>query len=138
MKQNQATLALAAPHQAARAHPALSGGQTLPASGPAYGPAHEQPARTLTPRQAASPYQPASMPTARKSRRITPLSLLRKVTRNTAGATAIEYGLLAGLMAIGLAAGLGALGDVITLLFNKLETETETVESGLPASDSTP
>ena len=138
MNQNQATLALAATHQAARTRAALisrktlASGQTLPVCAPtlAHAPTHVH--------ISGPACQLANGPANSKRRRITPLSLLRKVTRNTAGATAIEYGLLAGLMAIGLAAGLGALGDVITLLFNKLETETETVESGLPASDSTP
>lgn len=45
------------------------------------------------------------------------LHQLKHVTANQSGATAVEYGLLIGLVAIGLAGGLGALADLVNLLF---------------------
>ncbi len=47
--------------------------------------------------------------------------------QDTRGATAVEYGLLAGLVAIGLAGGLGALADLVNLLFEVIGDQTTEV-----------
>lgn len=49
----------------------------------------------------------------------------------TDGATAVEYGLLAGLVAIGLAGGLGALADLVSLLFEVIGNEAADVSSAM-------
>ena len=51
--------------------------------------------------------------------------------RDINGATAIEYGLLAGLVAVGLAGGLGALADLVNLLFDGISEETTNVATSL-------
>lgn len=58
-------------------------------------------------------------------------ALLHKVWHRTDGATAVEYGLLAGLIAIGLAGGLGALADLVNLLFEVVGDETATVADSM-------
>ncbi len=50
---------------------------------------------------------------------------------NTSGATAVEYGLLAGLVAIGLAGGLGALADLVSLLFDTIGEEAAEVSNAM-------
>ncbi len=50
---------------------------------------------------------------------------------DTRGATAIEYGLLAGLIAVGLAGGLGALADLVNLLFDLIGDETAGVTNSM-------
>lgn len=54
-----------------------------------------------------------------------------KFARNTSGATAVEYGLLAGLIAVGLAGGLGALADLVNLVFNMIGQETADVTNAM-------
>ncbi len=60
-----------------------------------------------------------------------PLSRLKKlglsIASDTHGATAVEYGLLAGLVAIGIAGGVGALSDLVNLLFELIGDETVAV-----------
>ncbi|MBO6504076.1 MAG: Flp family type IVb pilin [Kordiimonadaceae bacterium] len=51
--------------------------------------------------------------------------------KNTSGATAVEYGLLAGLVAIGLAGGLGALADLVSLLFDTIGDEAAEVSAAM-------
>ena len=51
--------------------------------------------------------------------------------KNTSGATAVEYGLLAGLVAIGLAGGLGALADLVSLLFDTIGDEAAEVSNAM-------
>ncbi len=51
--------------------------------------------------------------------------------KRTDGATAVEYGLLAGLVAIGLAGGLGALADLVSLLFEVIGDEAADVSSAM-------
>ena len=53
------------------------------------------------------------------------------ILRDTRGATAIEYGLLAGLIAVGLAGGLGALADLVNLLFEVIGDETSDVADSM-------
>jgi pilus assembly protein Flp/PilA len=50
------------------------------------------------------------------------LDLIRAFAREEDGVTAIEYGLLAALVAIGIIAGAGALGTGLNSLFNNLGT----------------
>lgn len=47
------------------------------------------------------------------------------------GATAVEYGLLAGLVAIGIAGGLGALADLVNLLFEVIGDEAADVTGAM-------
>ena len=51
--------------------------------------------------------------------------------QDTNGATAVEYGLLAGLVAIGLAGGLGALADLVNLLFDVIGDQTNEVAGSM-------
>ncbi len=59
------------------------------------------------------------------------ITLWRELKRDVRGATAIEYGLLAGLVAVGLAGGLGALSDLVNLLFEIISDETADVASSI-------
>ena len=58
-------------------------------------------------------------------------SLGQSLWRDTSGATAVEYGLLAGLVAIGLAGGLGALADLVNLLFEVIGDQTNEVAGSM-------
>lgn len=61
-------------------------------------------------------------------------SICRQLARSSSGASAIGYGLLAGLMALGVAGGFGALADLINQLFdiiiNGADQVSETLDSG--------
>lgn len=50
------------------------------------------------------------------------MKLIRKLIKNEKGATAIEYGLIAALVAIAAIAAMQALGTSITGTFNKVST----------------
>jgi pilus assembly protein Flp/PilA len=50
----------------------------------------------------------------------------KKFTREESGATAIEYGLLAALIALGIAAGATALGAELGLFFGRIATRLST------------
>jgi pilus assembly protein Flp/PilA len=52
-------------------------------------------------------------------------SLLRKFERDESGATAIEYGLIASLIAVAIIAGATALGTSINTTFNNLSTKMQ-------------
>jgi len=54
------------------------------------------------------------------------MSLLRKFLHDDAGATAIEYGLIAGLIAVGLIGGATLLGGGISNTFNYVATTMNT------------
>lgn len=58
-------------------------------------------------------------------------SVWQDLLRDIDGATAIEYGLLAGLVAVGLAGGLGALADLVNLLFDGISEETTTIATSM-------
>ncbi len=58
-------------------------------------------------------------------------ALWQALISDTRGATAIEYGLLAGLIAVGLAGGLGALADLVNLLFEVIGDETADVTDSI-------
>ena len=49
-----------------------------------------------------------------------------KLIRNSEGATAIEYGLIAALIALALVVGATALGNNINALFNRVATNLST------------
>jgi len=50
------------------------------------------------------------------------LKLLKKLKTNTSGATAIEYGLIAALVAVGLITALGLLGGSLDGIFTDAST----------------
>jgi pilus assembly protein Flp/PilA len=59
--------------------------------------------------------------------------LLRKLVRNESGATAIEYGLIAALLAIGIIAAVQGVGKQLNTTFKTVSTElgkSNTVKSG--------
>ena len=56
---------------------------------------------------------------------------MERFWQDTSGATAVEYGLLAGLVAIGLAGGLGALADLVNLLFDVIGDQTNDVAGSM-------
>ena len=47
---------------------------------------------------------------------------IRNILRNTKGATAIEYGLIAALIAVAAVSAMSALGDKISTTFNNVNT----------------
>ena len=50
------------------------------------------------------------------------MQFVRKIFRNNKGATAIEYGLIAALVAVGLIAALTALGSSLSAIFTHVST----------------
>jgi pilus assembly protein Flp/PilA len=50
------------------------------------------------------------------------MTQLRKIIRNSKGATAIEYGLIAALIAVAAITAMGTLGNKITQTFNNAST----------------
>ena len=54
------------------------------------------------------------------------MTLVRRFVRDEKGATAIEYGLIAALVAIAAITALGAVGSELTNTFNKVKTELDT------------
>ena len=51
------------------------------------------------------------------------MTFFKKIARDEAGATAIEYGLIAALIAVAAITAMGALGDQLSSTFNKVTTE---------------
>lgn len=49
--------------------------------------------------------------------------MIRKLFKNVKGATAIEYGLIAALIAVAAIAALGTIGDQLNQTFTKVGTE---------------
>jgi pilus assembly protein Flp/PilA len=47
---------------------------------------------------------------------------LKKFLRNEDGATAIEYGLIAGILCIGVVGFVGALGDAVQIMYDLVVT----------------
>lgn len=54
------------------------------------------------------------------------MTLVRKLFRNSKGATAIEYGLIAALIAVAAIAAMGALGSQLTKTFGNVTTGMST------------
>jgi pilus assembly protein Flp/PilA len=50
-------------------------------------------------------------------------NLFKQFVRDESGATAIEYGLIAAIVGIGIVVGLGALRDGLNNLFNNVNTQ---------------
>ena len=48
------------------------------------------------------------------------MKFIKKLRKNEEGATAIEYGLIAALIAVAAMAAMGALGDQLSTTFNKV------------------
>ena len=55
------------------------------------------------------------------------MRLLRSLSRSNDGATAIEYGLIAALIAVALIAGVGAFSDALLNVFGAVQERLETV-----------
>lgn len=51
------------------------------------------------------------------------MSFIRKFVKNSKGATAIEYGLIAALIAVAAVAAMGQLGTQLGTTFNNVTTE---------------
>ena len=54
------------------------------------------------------------------------IHVFKKFTREESGATAIEYGLLAALVALGITVGATALGTELGLFFGRIATRLST------------
>lgn len=50
------------------------------------------------------------------------MQFIRKILKNSKGATAIEYGLIAALIAVAAIAAMGALGNQLKVTFNNVTT----------------
>jgi len=66
--------------------------------------------------------------------RLLPYFFLR-LKRSVSGATAVEYGLLAGLVALGIAGGIGALADLVNALFDMIGETTSEIAGSLETED---
>lgn len=53
------------------------------------------------------------------------MTFINKLARDEAGATAIEYGLIAALIAVAAITAMGALGGTLTNTFNEVQTEMQ-------------
>jgi pilus assembly protein Flp/PilA len=51
------------------------------------------------------------------------MKMIKKLFKNEEGATAIEYGLIAALIAVAAITAMGALGDSLSNTFNEVDTE---------------
>jgi pilus assembly protein Flp/PilA len=50
-------------------------------------------------------------------------NLISRFVKNESGATAIEYGLIAGLIAVAIITAVGLVGTDVNAIFNKIATE---------------
>ncbi len=57
---------------------------------------------------------------------------VRTVAQDTGGASAIEYSLIASLIAIGIAGGIGALADLVAMLWNLMITAVTDASASFP------
>lgn len=58
------------------------------------------------------------------------MTLLRKILNDQSGATAIEYGLIAALVATGAVAAMGALGNSLSNTFTQVSTKMSNAADG--------
>jgi len=58
---------------------------------------------------------------------------LTRLKHCVSGATAVEYGLLAGLVAVGIAGGIGALAELVNAIFDMLGDNTTAVADNINA-----
>ena len=56
--------------------------------------------------------------------------LLNDYARDTSGATAIEYGLIAALIAVGMIVGATAVGEKVNAKFDEVATEMDKASAG--------
>ncbi|SCY72894.1 Flp family type IVb pilin [Microvirga guangxiensis] len=54
-------------------------------------------------------------------------SLLKRFSKNESGATAIEYGLIAGLIAVVIITAVGLIGTELEAVFNLIQTRLGTI-----------
>lgn len=54
------------------------------------------------------------------------MNTIQRLIQDESGATAIEYGLIAGLVAVAIIAALGTLGDSLNLLFSNVASTVST------------
>jgi len=64
-------------------------------------------------------------------------NILRRLRKNESGATAIEYGLIAALIAVAAIGAMTTLGGNLTDIFTTAADELETANSGASSSSST-
>jgi pilus assembly protein Flp/PilA len=57
------------------------------------------------------------------------MKFFNKLLRDEQGATAIEYGLIAALIAVAAMAAMGSLGDELNTTFTKVSTELSTANA---------
>jgi len=58
------------------------------------------------------------------------LPMIKQLIQDEAGATAIEYGLIAGLVAVAIIVALTALGDSLDSLFSQISDAVDSAASG--------
>ncbi|MEI6643810.1 MAG: Flp family type IVb pilin [Novosphingobium sp.] len=58
------------------------------------------------------------------------MTLIRKIMADKAGATAIEYGLIAALVATGAIVAMGALGNSLSNTFTQISTKMSNAQDG--------
>lgn len=58
------------------------------------------------------------------------MKFINKMLRDEQGATAIEYGLIAALIAVAAITAMNSLGDNLSTTFNTVSTEMETANAG--------
>jgi pilus assembly protein Flp/PilA len=59
-------------------------------------------------------------------------NLITRFQKDESGATAIEYGLIAGFVSIAIIAGLIVIGPQLTKIFNRIGVVLTTAATGLP------
>ena len=60
------------------------------------------------------------------------MNLVKRLIQEEEGATAIEYGLIAGLVAVAIITALSLLGDSLNNLFSDVATQVDGATSGSP------
>ena len=62
------------------------------------------------------------------------MKFINKLRQNEEGATAIEYGLIAALIAVAAMTAMGALGNELTETFNTVETTMSNANAAAPTT----
>ena len=60
------------------------------------------------------------------------MGLIKRLIQDEEGATAIEYGLIAGLVAVAIITALSLLGDSLNNLFSDVATQVDGATTGSP------
>jgi pilus assembly protein Flp/PilA len=58
------------------------------------------------------------------------MQFIKNIVRNEEGATAIEYGLIAALIAVAAMAAMGSIGSNLNTTFGKVNTKLEAANAG--------